>query len=576
MTSARAAAAELGTFLGNPREPGGPFSYRETVAAEERNELPEGAIHAIRSWGFQEFLVPVEQGGRFGNLEELFCVTRTVAQRNLTVAVMFGSALLGANPVWLWGSDEQKKALAAEILRGRLTCFGVSEADHGSDLMSSATTVRHTGGHLVLSGAKWPVGNATRARFVTTFARAEEGRRFSLLLVDKAELPPGTWAQLPAVRTAGLRGHDLSGIVYDEAPIPASSVIGHEGTGLAQTLKALQITRTAIAALSIGTMDAAIRIALRYAHDRELYGRPVYDLPVIRDTLLKAHVDLLIGECVAVPVSRALSVAPSRLSLWSSVVKFFVPVLAEEVVASMAAVLGARGYLREGVADGIFQKLQRDHAIASVFEGTTHVNLHGVAHQLPHVLRRASREATAEEAAGRRRLLEAVFCMTRDAPRWEPDGSRLQLSNRGHDEITTGWDEAERHLGELAAAPDPLPVLPELRGLVGEFRERSTACWSSVTAERDWDSGSVRAQSVATEHAVYHAAASCLLTWQVNRKDLGGEFAAGGWLVLCLERLLQRLDPSRQLSAHHAAPLERVVLDSLEKDGEFSLHSFRI
>ncbi|GAB2875260.1 acyl-CoA dehydrogenase family protein [Streptomyces mayteni] len=571
MTSARAAAMELDAFLGDPWKPGTPFSYREAVTWEESGELPPGAVEAVRSWGFQKFLVPVSLGGRFGTLEELFSVTRTISQRNLTVAVMFGSALLGANPVWLWGTDVQKKMLAHEILRGRLTCFGVSEADHGSDVLANETTARRDDDQLVLSGTKWPVGNATRARFVTTFARMGDERKFSLLLVDKEQLAPGSWSNLPFVKTVGLRGHDLSGIVYDGARLPASSIIGREGIGLVQTLKALQITRTAIAALSVGTMDATIRIALRYAHERRLYGQPVYALPIIRDHVLKAHVDLLIGECVAIPVARSLGVAPGRLSLWSSVVKYFVPVVAEEVVASMATVLGARGYLREGVAEGVFQKLQRDHAIASIFEGTTHVNLHVVADQLPHVLKRASRPVAPEAAAERRRLLEVVFGMTRDAPTWDPQGSLLQLTNGGHDEITGSWEEIERRLSDLTAEPGPVAVPTELTDLLSEFRERRGRSHSRVTSAAEWDSNSTLAQSAAREHAVFHAAASCLLTWLVNRTELGGEFASGHWLVLCLERLLQRLDPSWQLSEHHLVRFERVVLGALKRDEPFSV-----
>src|SRR4029450_9223690 len=131
----------------------------------------------------------------------------------------------------------------------------------------------------------------------------------------------------PPVKTVGLRGHDLSGVVFDGCRVPASAVIGRDGAGLTQTLKLLQITRTGVAALSLGTMDAAVRIALDYSHERRLYGQPIYALPIIRDYLVQAHLDSLIPECVAMPVMRALSVAPDRLSLWSSIAKYFVPVV---------------------------------------------------------------------------------------------------------------------------------------------------------------------------------------------------------------------------------------------------------
>lgn len=572
LTSAHALAAELDALLGDPRQPGGPFSYLEIIKHEERDSLPPGAVERIREWGMQQFLVPVAYGGRLRSLEELFELTRVLSRRNLTIAVMFGSALLGANPVWLWGSDAQRERLAEAMLSGVLTCFGVSEANNGSDLRSTETTACHDGDELVLSGTKWLVGNATRARFVTAFCRMDGDPRFSLVLVDKEQLDPGTWSNLPPIRTVGLRGHDLSGIEFREARLPGSAVIGREGIGLVQTLKALQITRTCIAALSLGSMDAAIRMALQYAGERFLYGKPIYKIPIIRDHLIKSHLDLLIGECVAVPVTRSLSVSPGRLSLWSSVVKYFVPVLAEETIASMGTVLGARSYLREGVANGVFQKVQRDHAIASIFEGTTHVNLHAIADQLPFVLARQA-EGSSAGAEARANLVKILFCLTEDSPTWCADGSLLQLTNEGLDEITGSWDDIRHHLSALPPASAAPTVVSSVLGLLDEFSALREHSYGKLAGRESADSGSVVFMSIAKQHAIFHAAASILLMWRFNREQLGGEFADGGWVVLCLERLLQRLEPSRELSDEYLPSIEKVILRCLEKDVTFNLRT---
>jgi alkylation response protein AidB-like acyl-CoA dehydrogenase len=570
LTAAQATAADFDRYLGDPLLPGTPFSYRDTVQSEERDELPAGAVETLRQWGLHHYLVPEELGGRLRGLEELFLAIRTLSQRNLTLAVMHGSAFLGALPVWLWGSEQQKKEVATEILGGGLAAFAVSEADHGSDISASETVALTEGDGLVLTGSKWPAGNATRARFVSAFARTGRGRSFSILLVDKEKADPATWSHLPFVKTVGLRGHDLSGIAFDGCGLPASAVIGPQGAGLAQTLKLLQVTRTAVAALSLGTMDAAVRIALDYAHQRRLYGRPIYALPVIRDELVKAHADVLIGECLAVPAARALSILPGRLSLWSSIAKYFTPVIAEEVLNGMAGVLGARSYLREGVADGVFQKLRRDHAIASIFEGTTHVNLHSIAHQLPFVLAQPEDRADAEGEDGYEQLA-AMFSLSKDAPAWRPDGRRLQLTNEGRDEVTHSWDPIRRQIAQLAATPGCPPVHRDLDTLITEIDTMRERCYAGIPDSQTWDSTSVRALTAAEHHCVFHAAASCLLTWLCNRDDLGGEFAAGHWLVLCLHRLIQRLRPDRHLPEAHVAAFEEGMLRRLQQGTPFSL-----
>ncbi|WP_369237476.1 acyl-CoA dehydrogenase family protein [Streptomyces sp. R21] len=560
--------ADLERTLGDPMEGDGPFSFSSIVAHEEREELPPGAAELAREWGFPQFLVPREYGGRLNNLEEVFVLTRSLARRNLTVAVMFGSALLGVNPVWLWGDDEQRGRVADGLLGGALACFAVSEPDHGSDLQGNATTALVDGDEFVLTGEKWPVGNATRGRFVTVFATVE-GRGQSLLLVDKDQLEPGSWSTRPFVKTAGLRGHDLSGIVFDGARVPRGAVLGRNGAGLIEVLKALQITRTAIGALSIGTMDSVLRIGLQYAHERSLYGAEIYQLPVVRRHLVHAHLDLLIAECTALPVARSLSVAPSRLSMWSSVVKYLVPVIGEEVIQDIGRVLGARSYLREGVASGIFQKLQRDHAIASIFEGTTHVNLHNIAAQLPNLAPHAQ-----HAPSGGAEILEALFDWSREAPAWQPARHVLQLTNAVEDEITRGWNDAVTEVSGIAAERLDPAEAADLAKVLDAFGSRRTVFYTRL-ATAPSDAASVAGQDDAAEHCVHHAAASCLYTWLHNFRGVHGAPSSTGWLILALQRLLQRLEPTTELGAAYLPELESAMEESLGSGYRFSVGLFR-
>ncbi|MWA04251.1 acyl-CoA dehydrogenase [Actinomadura sp. LD22] len=566
LSPAHGIAADLDRFLGDPMDDeAGPFSYKAIVEAEERDELPPGAVDAVRAWGFPKYLVPSGLGGRLTTLEELFFVTRGISRRSVTVAVMYGSGLLAVNPVWLWGDERQRRTVADGVLNGDLACFGVSEADHGSDVMASESEAVSKGDELVLTGTKWPVGNATRGRFVTTYVKTGS-RDFSLLLVDKTTLDPDTWSTLPPVRTLGLRGHDLSGVVFDGARLPADCVIGRRGAGLVQTLKTLQITRTAIAALSVGTMDAVVRIAMEYAHQRTLYGADIYQIPVIRDHLLKAHLDLLVAECVAIPVARALTVAPGRLSLWSSIIKYFVPVQGDEVVASMGTVLAARGYLREGVAHGVFQKLQRDHAIASIFEGTTHVNLANVAAQLPFLCRPP--EETGEEDA----LLAELFSWTRTPPTWQPDGRRLQLTNEGRDEVGQRFEQISEELLSAAnahAAPGVAAELKDLLSSIGALRAKV----DEGIRDSEGDTSSVAALMRARKYCELHAMVSCMLTWLHNHREFGGAFADGQWLVLCLQRLLQRTYPDTILSEDFLPAFEDAMFRTSGEGRWFTLAS---
>jgi alkylation response protein AidB-like acyl-CoA dehydrogenase len=491
-----------------------------------------------------------------------------VARRNMTVAVVFGSTLLGAIPVWLWGNAEQRAAVARGLLDGALVCFAVSEPDHGSDLASNETTTARSGGEFVLSGEKWPVGNAVRGRFVTVYATVD-GTGPSLLLLDKERLEPGTWHNRPAVRTVGLRGHDVSGIVFQGTRVPASALLGRPGGALASVLQVFQITRTMVGALSLGTMDAVLRIALRYARERELYGRAIYRIPVIRRHLLGSYLDLLVAECVVLPVTRAISVAPSRLGLWSAVVKYLVPTLGEEVVQEAARVLGARGYLREGVASGVFQKLQRDHAIASVFDGTTHISLFSIAAQLPPVARVAE-----SPARGGEDVLRRLFDSSVQVPAWTPSSRALRLTNASEDEITRGWEPAAAQARQAAEVELPAAEGAALVKILDQLSARRTAFYTQV-ADSVPDASTAEAQDLAVEHCVHHAAASCLYTWLYSFEQERSTPLGTGWLVLVLQRLLRRLDSFAESEQTLFPALEESILGELNGPHYFSLSTIK-
>ncbi|WP_051753603.1 acyl-CoA dehydrogenase family protein [Streptosporangium amethystogenes] len=567
--SAQQAACDLERFLGDPRDHTSRISFRTQVLADEREELAQPAVDALRQWGFPDFLVPEEVGGRLRSVEELLALWRVLARRDLALTVGYGATLLGALPVWSRGDDDQRARVAELIGAGGFGSFGLSERDRGSDLLASEVVAEPSGEGYLVSGTKWPIGNATRGRFATLFARTGAGPRgFSMLLLDKENSAADRWHNEPKVPTMGLRGGDLSGFTFDACPFPGRSLVGRQGVGLEEVLKTLQITRTLITSLSLGAADTALRVALSHARERRLYGRSVFAIPVIRDQLISAYADILIAECVALPTARAVSIAPERLSLWSAIAKYAVPVLTEEIISSMSAVLGARHFIRDGVADGVFQKLMRDHAIVSVFEGTTHVNLHVVASQLPSLRRGGLRDTDAVS-------MTELFTRSGPAPAWNPRTSRLRLTNDGLDEITQTWEEAVATVTKLCAASDP-ELTDALDSLDALWRGHWADVHRVLAEEGNLHSG-VRGFELARRHCLLHAAACCVHTWLANRQGPRTFSTGAEWLLLCLRRLIGRLDSaSPHGDSPHAAVVERELVRSLTENRLFSLAPFTL
>jgi len=309
-------------------------------------------------------------------------------------------------------------------------------------------------------------------------------------------------------------------------------------------LTTLQYTRTMVAGMALGAADTALRLALGWGRSRRLYGRPILAIPAVRDLLLGSFLDILIGECVAMVAARALTLAPRRTSLWAAVAKYVVPNLCERVARDAAAVLSARSYLREGVAAGVFQKVARDVAITSIFEGTQLVQLALIAAQLGQVAR--ARTPGAPVATDRLGDLSAP------APAWDPPATRPRIGDPGGDDLVERW-----LLGD-EACPEAGPALRSLRGRAAGLRAALTADRRPVDL------------AAARRHCALHAAACCLQVWRSNRERLAPEAAGGEWLALCLERLAGGGDvpPDRE---ELAEPVARWMLRQLDEGELFSV-----
>jgi alkylation response protein AidB-like acyl-CoA dehydrogenase len=470
-------AAALGRHLGDPRGDGA-GSWSAALACDEAERFPEEAVAHLVDWGYPEWLVPEDEGGRLRSFDELLPLGRVVARRDLTLAIAMGQSLLGALPVWLAGDEAQRARLAARLRRGALGCLALTEEAHGGDLAATEVAATRAEGGWLLDGTKWCVNNATRGETLTVLARSDPAggpRGFSLLLVEK-DRAQGVRPH-PRLRTHGLRGADISGAVFERAAV-GEALVGREGMGLDIVLRTLQVSRTLCAAFSLGAADTALALAVDFARARRLYGATAWDIPVVRRTLLDAAVDLRAAATLARACARALSFLPGQMSVLSAVAKIVVPELAGRVIAACGVVLGARGYLREGDA-AVFQKLARDHQVVPLFDGSTSVNLYVIAGQL-------ERLATGGDPA-------AAAPLFSDAPAPAFARRALTASNRGEDDV----------LGSVGALAGPLAAR------VAAERDRNAAAARALAAAGAPQDGPERF-AAARRYAFLAAAAACL------------------------------------------------------------------
>ncbi|MFE5857064.1 acyl-CoA dehydrogenase family protein [Streptomyces sp. NPDC056500] len=538
------AAQELELLLGDPEDPDAVFSHARCLELDEREEFPTEICRALEDWGLPEFYIPVEHGGRLTDYETVLQVMRVIARRDLTVAVGHGKTYLGGVCVWVSGSAEQASALAADIRAGLPVSLALTERAHGSDLLAGDVLGEPDGsGGWSLSGEKWLINNATRGSLLSVLTRtsAEGGPRgFTVLLVDKRTLTAGDdYRCLDKIRTHGIRGADISGIVFDGAPVTAGAAVGAVGSGVETVLKALQLTRTMCASLSLGAADHALRIALDFAEGRELYGRRLVDLPQARHVLASAAADVLIGEALATVAARSVHTATDELSVVAAVTKYLVPTGTETVIGDLTKVLGARAFLKDVHARGMFQKIDRDHRIVGLFDGNTLVNLNSLVNQFRSLVRGWRR--------GSGNVTGAVAAFDLSTPLPPLAAERLSLvARRGSGIMAT----LPKSITQLEAEAERRPELKQavasavrLLAVVEQVHESMDAYRTVVTDVPP------EAFEVARRYSLCLAGAACLGLW-VNNHVAGGAGATGGlwrdavWLCAALDRLLIRLGES--------------------------------
>ena len=577
-------ASGFDEYLGNPFSNKSIHFFEKSVELDELEAYPEDICRHLNDWGFPLYFIPEQDGGRLSSFEELFMLVRILSRRDLTCTIAITKTFLGAVPVWLAGSVEQRRRVVEMIHNHQQISLALTEKNHGSDLLSGTVSAKKTPDGYCLNGEKWLINNATRGVALSVLARTNQNagpRAFSMLLVDKEKISSKQYENLPAAKTHGIRGADISGIKFNDCVIPSDALVGDMGAGLELTLKAFHVTRTIVPALSLGAVDTALRTTLGFALSRRLYNKTVYDIPYVKLQLAEAFVDLLACECVSLTAVRSMHVIPEQMSSISAVAKYFVPSVAEDTLRSLAIVLGARHYLRQEHEGGIFQKILRDHSIVGVFDGNTAVNLDAISKQLPKLVGKFGQKY--EDAIFNQTTvaanLEVIFDVRQSVDVF--DATRLALTNHGRDDVmlgvisvVKGLQEQPQQDGLRSETVDRLLqltniLLQKVRSLSMRVLELSSQS-NNAAVETEF-------MELARQYCHLYSAASCLQMWWHNRLHLSRFFLRGEWLILVLARLLNDMDTD--VTALSYSDLNRIVeeLTNLyQEDKLFSIVSVEL
>ena len=534
---------QLDLALGDPWDPSSPVSVTEIMADDEAERFPIGPYDALAGEGVSRWLVPEGIGGMMFSFPESAQMYRALARRDLTLSAVSVLPFIGYLAIIACGTEEQIRHYGKFVASGGSMSWGLSEGRHGSFLLTNQVSAEREGDFYRVNGEKWPIGFADRAGAMLVHARTDETispASHTMLIVDRSQLDRKNYRITPNEPLYGVRGLPLGGVRYEDAMVHVSQALGREGAGLEVALKTQQTLRLGVAAMSLGPVDTGLRLAYGFAANRQLAGgQKLSELPVSRRQIADVYADLMISEILVASSTRLLQVLPRQLFLYSSIVKYLVPKRLEQSLQSLAALIGARYYLRSGFGQGMFQKLLRDFGMNGLIDGNSFVNMRVVGNQMELALSKSLKARNEPFDAARREMLDEIYDIRR--PVGPPLWGKLGLSANGDDIGLSGLADALTKLKPLVSDQEfalAERVMDEIVKLDAVRREENGRLGRAFA-------NSANFYALTDRYCNLNAAACCI---QFAVANAGGKPASlpdgSGWLGYCLKRIFHWIYPT--------------------------------
>jgi butyryl-CoA dehydrogenase len=339
---------------------------------DEKEEFPWEIIKVCAEAGLMGISIEEEYGGFGGGVLENCLAVEEMSRICLGVATSYAATGLGAHPIMLYGSPEQKKKYLPDIASGKkLAAFGLTEADAGSDAGSIRTTATRTEGGYVLNGTKQWITNGGEAEIYTVIAmtdRSKGPRGASAFILEKG-MPGFTFGKKE--NKMGIRASATRELVFQDCFVPNENLITKEGMGFIVTMRTFDRTRPGVAAQGVGLAQGALDEAVRYAREREQFGKKIISFQAVQHMLADMATQVEASRALVYAVSRYIdqSKDPKEISKVSGMAKVFASDTAMKVTVDAVQIFGGYGYMKEYPVE----KMMRDAKILQIYEGTNQI-----------------------------------------------------------------------------------------------------------------------------------------------------------------------------------------------------------
>ncbi len=328
---------------------------------------PWETIQALVEHKFTGLFLPREFGGEGQSLLATVAAVETLGTHCASTAAIMCAYQLGAFPILLAGTPEQKNFYLREMTQGRATSFALSERVAGSDAAAIEATGVREGDGWRLRGEKYWIGNGGASRYYVAFVKTDPaagGRGISAFMVDK-EQPGASIDELSD--KMGIRGTQTSNLKLDLV-VPDSARVGEVNRALRLALQTLNVGRIMVAAQSMGLALAAFREAAARAVERKTFGHPIIENQGIGFRLADMATEISAARMMLYEAARVYDAGGDVTSL-GAMAKLYASEVAHRAADNAVQIWGGLGYCKPTVAE----RLYRDQRILEIYEGSSEI-----------------------------------------------------------------------------------------------------------------------------------------------------------------------------------------------------------
>jgi alkylation response protein AidB-like acyl-CoA dehydrogenase len=348
---------------------------------DEQQLFPVDLFHKLGEQGFMGVLVPEAYGGSGLDYQAYVTIIDEISQVCGSIGLSLAAHnSLCTNHLLTFGNEAQKKKYLPLLASGKwIGAWGLTETGTGSDAGGMCTTAVLDGNEWVINGSKNFITHAISGDVAVVIVRTgEKGDTHGMTAFIIEKGTPGFTAGKKENKL-GMRASETACLFFDNCRVPKENVLGEVGDGFVQSLKVLDGGRISIAALSLGISKGAYYAAIRYAKEREQFGKPIAQFQAIGFKLADMAVKIEASELLIRKAGR-MKDHGEKVTTISAMAKYYASESCVEIANDCVQIHGGYGYTKDYPAE----KYYRDAKLCTIGEGTSEIQKVVISRQILH------------------------------------------------------------------------------------------------------------------------------------------------------------------------------------------------